>query len=189
MALSIVGETFANKWFPGRKLPETFVDLTGRTVVVTGSNAGLGFESVKAFYRMGPARLILAVRSLDKGEEAKKKIEANTNTTGGSRPQVDVWHLDMADFANVKRFAQRCYDELDRIDIFLASAGVQNREWIVTKDGWEVALQTNVISTYLLTLLVTDKLAQTAKLPAPKPGVVLKPHLVVVASDGEEAHA
>ncbi|CCA72831.1 related to short-chain dehydrogenase/reductase family protein, putative-Penicillium marneffei [Serendipita indica DSM 11827] len=185
MAFAVLSESFANKWFPGRGLPETIVDLTGRTVIVTGSNVGLGFETAKAFYQMNPARLILAVRSVDKGEAAKKKIveEGGVTVLEGSRPRVDVWHLDMADFANVKKFAQRCHDELDRIDIFLANAGVQNREWIVTKDSWEVALQTNVISTYLLTLLVTDKLVQTAKLPAPKAGVIFKPHLVIVASD------
>ena len=137
MPLSMVLGTFADKWF--RTLPHTVLDLTGRTLIVTGSNVGLGFESAKAFYQMNPARLILAVRSLDKGEAAKKLIVEDTSTMDGSKPQVDVWQLDMADFASVKTFAQRCYDELDRIDIFLANAGLQNREWVVTKDGWEVA--------------------------------------------------
>ena len=139
MSLSLLLGTFADKWF--RTLPHTVHDLTGRTVIVTGSNVGLGFESAKAFYQMNPARLILAVRSLDKGEAAKTRIveESRSNAIGNSRPQVDVWKLDMADFASVKTFAQRCYDELDRIDIFLANAGVQNREWVVTKDGWEIA--------------------------------------------------
>lgn len=47
-------------------------DLSGKTVVITGANVGLGFEAAKHFASMNPARLILACRSKEKGEKAMK---------------------------------------------------------------------------------------------------------------------
>jgi retinol dehydrogenase-12 len=53
------------------KLPPVHhVDLTGQTVVVTGSNVGLGLETARHFARMNPANLILAVRNKQKGDNA-----------------------------------------------------------------------------------------------------------------------
>jgi retinol dehydrogenase 12 len=132
-------EAAVNKW---RTLPETVVNLTGRTVIVTGSNVGLGFEAAKRFYEMNPARLILAVRNIEKGEEAKKSIlEAGTKPSphGSTRDdtRVDVWPLDLNSFESVKQFANKCEAELERIDILLENAAVVNPAWSVTKDGWE----------------------------------------------------
>ncbi|KAG8798564.1 hypothetical protein FRC17_007388 [Serendipita sp. 399] len=190
MAASLYLETLANKWLPTRwSLPEAVVDLTGRTVVITGSNTGLGLEAAKKFYAMNPERLILAVRSLSKGNNAKRVLEGDSTTTtgvGGSRPQVDVWEIDMSSFESVKAFANRCKNELKRIDVFLANAGVNTAPWALTTDGWETNLQTNVIATFLLATLIAPILIDTAKLPPPKPGVNLKPHLVIVVSDMHE---
>lgn len=52
--------------------PVVKVDLTGKVVVVVGANTGLGFEAAKHFAEMNPARLILACRNAEKGEEAQK---------------------------------------------------------------------------------------------------------------------
>jgi FlaA1/EpsC-like NDP-sugar epimerase len=50
--------------------PNPDVDLTGQTVLVTGSNTGIGLEAAKVFATMNPAHLVLAVRSIAKGQEA-----------------------------------------------------------------------------------------------------------------------
>jgi retinol dehydrogenase 12 len=132
-------EAAVNKW---KMLPETVVDLTGRTVIVTGSNVGLGFEAAKRFYDMNPARLILAVRTISKGEEARNAIlEAGKKPSprGSARDEtkVEVWLLDLSSFESVKQFANKCEAELERIDILLENAAVVNPAWSMTKDGWE----------------------------------------------------
>lgn len=182
--LSLFVESLVNKW---STLPETVVDLTGRTVVITGSNVGLGFEAAKRFYAMNPARLIIAVRTVSKGEEAKRILleqekKPSPYGTVNNETKVEVWSVDLSSFESVKQFAKRCESELDRIDVFLANAAVQNVKWTTTKDGWESDLQTNVLSTFLLAALVAPILSKTAQLPAPS-GSTLKPHLVIVASD------
>ena len=137
--LTLLLEAAVNKW---KTLPETVVDLTGRTIIVTGSNVGVGFEAAKRFYEMNTARLILAVRNLSKGEDAKQSIlqQIKKEAPPGSvrqETQVDVWTLDLSSFESVKSFAKKCDEELERIDVLLANAAVQSPEWTVTKDGWE----------------------------------------------------
>ncbi|KIM23303.1 hypothetical protein M408DRAFT_332403 [Serendipita vermifera MAFF 305830] len=174
-----------NKW---KTHPETVVDLTGRTIIITGANAGLGFESAKKFYAMNPARLILAVRTVSKGEAAKKRLveeggKAAPHGTVRGETSVEVWEVDMASFESVRSFAKKCEAELERVDVLVANAGVYGMGWTVTKDGWETDLQTNLLSTFLLAGLMAPLLARAATLPQPVEGVTLKPHLVFSVSD------
>ncbi len=69
--------------------------LTGRVAIVTGSNVGLGFETAVHLAQLEPKVLILAVRSVDKGEKAKQSIVQRTGIDPG---QVQVWELDLANF-------------------------------------------------------------------------------------------
>lgn len=127
-----LGVTFVEKW---STLPDTKADLTGRTIIITGGNVGLGFANAESFLQMNPARLILAVRSLDKGEQAKKQLLAKARTKG---TVIDVWALDLSDFSSVNTFAKRMEKELDRLDIFVENAGVNTGTWTMTKDGHEL---------------------------------------------------
>lgn len=121
-----------DKW---ATLPDAVTDLTGRTIVITGGNVGLGFASAESFLRMSPARIVLAVRSIEKGEEAKKQLLALPQSKGTT---IDVWAVDLADFSSVNAFATRMEKELDRLDIFVENAGIMSQTWKVTKDGHEV---------------------------------------------------
>ena len=73
-------------------------DLTGKVIIVTGGNSGLGFESVKAFAEKG-AEVILASRSAEKGEAAK-------NAIGKVEGKIVVMPLDLMDLSSIKRFAE-----------------------------------------------------------------------------------
>lgn len=72
--------------------PATY--FTGQTIIITGSNVGLGYEAARHFTRLGAAKVILAVRNCQAGEEAKRSIELSTHITG----VCEVWQLDLASY-------------------------------------------------------------------------------------------
>lgn len=141
-----------------KSLPYPTASYAGKTIIVTGSNVGLGKEAARHFVRLGARRLILAVRSLDKGHAAKHDIEATTNC---APDVIKVWQLDMASYASVQKFAARIDAELDRVDIFIANAGVARLEHSVAEDN-ETTITVNVVSTFLLAALVMPKLKASA---------------------------
>ncbi|KAF7309992.1 hypothetical protein MIND_00372000 [Mycena indigotica] len=164
------------------KLPETVEDLAGRTYVVTGSNGGLGLAAVVRLARMKPARIILAVRSLSKGEKARDEVVAQTGYAG----KIDVWLLDMADFASVVAFGEKVDSELERLDGAILNAGINPPHWRKTGDGWESILQVNTIATGLLGVLLLPVLHRTAALPAPLPDSTnIVPHLTITGSSAQ----
>ncbi|KAJ4421243.1 hypothetical protein N0V82_003875 [Gnomoniopsis sp. IMI 355080] len=131
----------------------------GQTVIVTGSNTGLGKEAARHFVRLGAAKVILAVRNTKAGEQAKADIESTTQC--GSKT-VEVWSLDLANYASVKAFAARASQELDRVDVLCENAGISTNEKKLF-EGHESTITVNVISTFLLALLMLPKLKETAQ--------------------------
>ncbi|KIX94946.1 uncharacterized protein Z520_09256 [Fonsecaea multimorphosa CBS 102226] len=149
--------------------------FAGETVIVTGSNTGLGKEAARHFARLGASKLILAVRNTKAGEAAKKDIE---NTTKCSPNVIEVWELDLASFDSVKAFADRA-SKLPRIDVLLENAGIATRKYSQA-EGHERTITVNVISTFFLALLLLPKLKSTAK------EFKVNPRLTIVSS---EVHA
>jgi NAD(P)-dependent dehydrogenase (short-subunit alcohol dehydrogenase family) len=140
-------------------LPYPKASFAGKSVIVTGSNVGLGKEAARHMVRLGASPLILAVRSLEKGNAAKEDIERSTGCAKGT---IRVWELDMANYGSVQKFATRAERELERVDILLANAGIASFEF-TRAEGNEKMITVNVVSTFLLTLLMMPKLKETAK--------------------------
>src|ERR1700760_4940944 len=113
--------------------------ISNKTVLVTGANTGIGLEAARHYSQLGAARLILAVRSESKGQEAKKNIEASLPPQ--SKLQIDVWILDLASFASVKQFANRVLEELDSLDIAVLNAAISKSQYSATVDGWDESIQ------------------------------------------------
>ncbi|KAF6222299.1 hypothetical protein HO133_001385 [Letharia lupina] len=128
---------------------------TGQTIIVTGSNAGLGLEASRHFVRLDAAKVILAVRNLEKGEAAKRSIEEATGRTG----VVQVWQLDLAHYESVKHFAKRAQG-LERLDILVENAGIVTFNFSIMEDN-ESSITTNVVSPILHSLLLLPKLRET----------------------------
>lgn len=128
---------------------------TGQTIIVTGSNAGLGLEASRHFVRLDAAKVILAVRNLEKGEAAKRSIEEATGRTG----VVQVWQLDLAHYESVKDFAKRAQG-LERLDILVENAGIVTFNFSMMEDN-ESSITTNVVSPILHSLLLLPKLRET----------------------------
>ncbi|KAG9253027.1 uncharacterized protein F5Z01DRAFT_171128 [Emericellopsis atlantica] len=145
--------------------PET--SFKDQTVIVTGSNTGLGFEAAKHFTRLEAARVILAVRSQAKGDAAKAAIESAT----GRNNAVQVWLLEMDKFDSIKAFAARC-ESLDRLDVVVANAGIAKMEFEET-DGIESTIKVNVIGTFLLALSLFPTMRQSGHRTGQTPRLVI----------------
>jgi retinol dehydrogenase-12 len=100
-------------------LPVPTASFAGETVIVTGANTGLGREAAKHIVRLGASKVILAVRTVSKGEDARKYIEKQTKKTG----VMEVWQLDMSSTESIKAFSQRA-NSLERVDVLIANAGI-----------------------------------------------------------------
>lgn len=165
------GFLIRGKFFPPKQITTTF---EGKTVIVTGSNSGVGFATALKYVQLAASTVILGVRSLERGETAKAQIEEATGRAG----VVQVWQLDMASFESIDAFAKRV-ESLKKVDIAVLNAGVINRNFTQSGKGWENNLQINTLGTALLAILLTPKLqaSRIANSPA---------HLVVVTSTGHQ---
>lgn len=151
-------------------LVPTLQDCKDRTFVVTGSNTGLGFECAKHLVALGAAKVIIAVRSVERGEAAKAKIESDTGVEG----IAEVWQVDLASFASVKSFVKKL-EALERVDVAILNASLAlDKKGIA--EGLEMSLTVNVVSTFLMAAMILPLLQETGK----KFGGT--PHLVVVGS-------
>jgi retinol dehydrogenase 12 len=157
------------------RLPTPNASFKDQTIIVTGSNVGLGLEAARHFTRLGAAKVILAVRNQEKGNAAKQSIEESTKTQGMGI--VEVWPLDLSSYGSVKEFAARA-SKLERLDVLLENAGLATDKYEVFEDN-ESTITVNVISTFLLALLLLPKLRETGrKYNPPRP-----PHLIIVSSE------
>jgi NAD(P)-dependent dehydrogenase (short-subunit alcohol dehydrogenase family) len=118
-------------------------DLTEKVIIVTGGNSGLGYESVKAFAKNG-AEVILASRSIEKGETAKKTI-------GKVKGKIVVMQLDLMDFKSIKTFAENFKKSYTRLDVLLNNAGIMTTPYFLTKNGLEAQNGTNHFGHFALT--------------------------------------
>ncbi|KAK8038715.1 Short-chain dehydrogenase/reductase family protein [Apiospora rasikravindrae] len=138
-------------------IPAPTKDFSGHTIVVTGSNQGIGLEAARHFVRLKAAKVILAVRTVSKGEAAKRSIEAST----GRQDVVQVWPLDLCNYASVQSFAARATASLDRLDALVSNAGINVSAFDPAEDN-ESITTVNFVSTFLLALLLLPKLRETS---------------------------
>ena len=133
----------------------------GSTYIVTGANVGLGLEAAKHLVALKSKKVILAVRNVPAGEEAKAQIEKETGNSG----IAEVWELDLSSYASVKSFAKRAETELERIDALIENAAVAalGPDGPKTVEGHIPQLTVNVFSTWLLAILLLPKMSRDAR--------------------------
>ncbi|KAK3906534.1 hypothetical protein C8A05DRAFT_29575 [Staphylotrichum tortipilum] len=141
-----------------RSLAVPSTSYAGRTVIVTGANGGLGLEAARHFVRLGAARVILACRSTERGEAAKADIE----TSNPSPAVIEVWPLDLCSFDSVRAFCCRADQELDRLDVLLANAAMLSLDSTKMAEGYEMQVTANVISNFLMVLMLLPLMKRTA---------------------------
>ncbi len=118
--------------------------FSGRRVIVTGANSGLGLVTARELARVG-AKVTVAVRNLEKGTAAAETM------TGG---QVEVRKLDLQNLASVREFA----DTVESVDVLVNNAGIMAVPLSRTVDGFESQIGTNHLGHFALTNLLLPKI-------------------------------
>lgn len=134
---------------------EDIPNQKGKTAIVTGSSSGIGFEAARILANKG-ASVIIAVRSLEKGQAAADRIRAQNKDA-----DVKVLKLDLASLASVKEFAEEFKKTHARLDLLINNAGVMVPPYSKTADGFELQFGTNHLGHFALTALLLDKFADT----------------------------
>jgi len=122
--------------------------VSAPTVVITGANAGLGYETALAFAREG-AHVVLACRSKERGEQARRElleqVPAATTT---------LLSLDVSEPESVREFAQELADRGERLDVLINNAGIVAVPLSRNSVGHEMQLATNYLGAFALTGLL-----------------------------------
>jgi NAD(P)-dependent dehydrogenase (short-subunit alcohol dehydrogenase family) len=127
-------------------------DLSGRTAVVTGANAGLGLRTARVLAEHG-AHVVLACRNPEKAGAAATAIGA----------RASVVRLDLTSQSSVRSAAAEIGDRFPRIDLLINNAGVMDVPYAQTADGFELTLATNHLGPFALTGLLLDRLVPGAR--------------------------
>lgn len=129
---------------------------SGQTILVTGANSGLGFETAKVLVDKG-ARVLLGCRSEEKAIEAIKLIQQD-------HPNADLGfiELDQASLSSVKK-AAKAVEKEKRLDVLINNAGIMGPPYELTTDGFESQFGVNHLGTFALTNLLLPKLQKSKK--------------------------
>ncbi len=130
-------------------------DLTGKVIVITGANSGLGYESARTLAGQG-ATVIMAVRNPTKGEKASTDIKQDD-----PQASLDVMTLDVGNLSSVRDFAAAFQAKYDRLDILMNNAGVMAIPRQETVDGFEMQLGVNHLGHFALTGLLLEVIVKT----------------------------
>jgi NAD(P)-dependent dehydrogenase (short-subunit alcohol dehydrogenase family) len=145
----------------GKWTAEDMPDQTGRTILITGANSGLGLRSAEALAAKG-ARVLLACRNAEKAAAALEAVKAKA--TG---PAPEVRTLDLQSLASVRECAAEVAQDMESLDVLMNNAGIMAVPKATTADGFESQLGTNHLGHFALTGLLLPTL-----LAAPEPRVV-----------------
>ncbi|KAK3602908.1 hypothetical protein CHS0354_018775, partial [Potamilus streckersoni] len=138
--------------FPVVKLPKD------RIVVITGANTGIGYEAAKWVAMMG-ATVILACRSKERAEKAMQKIQEEFQVEKENRTPVicdteslsmEFMELDLGSFKSVRDFIQAYKSSARALHVLVCNAGVALMPFTKTEDGFEVMLQVNYLSHFIV---------------------------------------
>jgi hypothetical protein len=146
---------FYNEYVRGRKY--VTVDLGGKVFIITGSNAGIGYETARQLVQMG-ATVVMACRSPDKAKEAKQQLLA---LLGCSTTKIHVIKLDLCGFDSVRKFVKEFRGLGLPLHGLINNAGVMMSERSLTQDGFETVFTANHLSHFLLTNLLLPDLEKT----------------------------
>jgi NAD(P)-dependent dehydrogenase (short-subunit alcohol dehydrogenase family) len=128
--------------------------MTGKTVVITGANSGIGKQTALELGQRG-AHVVMAGRDSEKSRRARDELAVEAPAG-----RFELRALDLASFADVRRFATDALEELEHIGVLLNNAGTVPTRLQLTEDGFEAQIGVNHLGHYLLTRLLLPKLQE-----------------------------
>ncbi|XP_060041108.1 WW domain-containing oxidoreductase isoform X2 [Erinaceus europaeus] len=143
------GSTTAMEILQGR-------DFSGKVVIVTGANSGIGFETAKSFALHG-AHVILACRNMARANEAVLRILEEWH-----KAKVEAMTLDLALLRSVQHFAEAFKAKNVSLHVLVCNAAAFALPWSLTKDGLETTFQVNHLGHFYLVQLLQDVLCRSA---------------------------
>lgn len=130
-------------------------DMTGKVIIITGANSGLGYESTLALAKKN-GTIIMACRSIDRAQTALDDVKRQIPDA-----DVTIMALDLGNLASVREFADAFKTQYDRLDVLLNNAGIMGTSFRETPDGFESQFGVNHLGHFALTGLLLETLLKT----------------------------
>ncbi|VUC30981.1 unnamed protein product [Clonostachys rosea] len=144
-------------------LPES-LDLNGQTAVLTGATAGIGLELSLQLLSRGLKHLIVGVRDVQKGGVTRLDLLSNPKIVANNpNAQITVLKLDLSSLESVAKFSNEVLGITSRLDCLILCAGINTAHFEQTGDGNEQCFQVNVISNFLIQMLLLPLVQSTAR--------------------------
>lgn len=135
---------------------EDIPNQSGRIMIVTGANSGLGYECALALAKKD-AFVVMGCRNISKGKVAIEQIKNHH-----PEAKLDLIELDLASFDSIRKFADTFNSRYEKLNVLFNNAGIMHAPKTLTKNGLELHIGVNHFGHFLLTGLLLDKLKQTS---------------------------
>lgn len=133
-------------------------DLSGKVILITGGNVGIGAAVVQALAPHDPEAIYICARNTTTAEALVNEIK---ETSPSTKSNLEVLQLDLSSFESVKKCAAEFKSKAKRLDIMFLHAGVAGVSPKLTQDGYEIEFGINHMGHALLTQLLLPKMLET----------------------------
>lgn len=144
---------------PAKDIPS----LSGKVILVTGGNIGLGKQCILEYARHNPSHIYLAARSPAKAQAAIDEIKQQLGASNST--PISILELDLSSLVSVKLAAAKFLEQESRLDILMLNAGIMAAAPGLTKDGYEMQFGVNYLAHALLFRLLHPLMEKTSRLP------------------------
>ncbi|KAJ4358091.1 uncharacterized protein N0V89_002670 [Didymosphaeria variabile] len=144
---------------PTRDIPP----LSGKVILVTGGNIGLGKQCILEYARHDPACIYLAARSAGKAQAAINEIKQQLGAS--SSTPIKFLELELSSLDSVKNATEKLLEQEFRLDILMMNAGIMAAAPGLTENGYEMQFGVNYLGHALLFQLLCPLLEKTSQLP------------------------
>lgn len=130
-------------------------DQINKRFIITGANAGIGLATARALSSKG-GEIIMAVRNVEKGEQAAADIRAEQ-----PHANLHVMPLDLSKLDSVRSFTTSFLESFDSVDVLINNAGVYESGSKTTAEGYALMMGVNHLGHFALTGLLVERLLET----------------------------